>query len=61
MPGPYSPDNQRAGAFFIVEAKDADEARAVAEKHPAANLGEALGFAVEVRPCALFETYEVKR
>jgi hypothetical protein len=32
-----------------------EEAKQVASKHPAANFGEELGFAVEVRPC---ETYQ---
>ena len=61
MPGPYIADTQQAGAFFIVDARDADEAREVAAKHPAANFGEELGFAVEVHPCALYETHEVKK
>jgi hypothetical protein len=54
-PGAYTDSTCQAGAFFIVEAKDVEEAREVASKHAAANFGEALGFAVEVRPC---ETYE---
>jgi hypothetical protein len=37
------------------EAKDMEEAKAVAAKHPAANFGEELGFAVEVRPCEMYE------
>lgn len=61
LPGPYAQGTRQAGAFFIVDAHDADEAREVAAKHPAANFGEQLGFAVEVRPCALYETYEVKK
>jgi hypothetical protein len=54
-PGAYTDDTRQAGAFFIVEAKDMEEAKQVASKHPAANFGEELGFAVEVRPC---ETYQ---
>lgn len=53
--GPLSSAAQQAGAFFIVEADDMDEASAVAAKHAAANYGEQLGFAVEVRPCEMFE------
>ena len=53
--GPYSESTRQAGAFFIVEAKDMEEARQVASKHPAANFGEQLGFAVEVRPCERYE------
>jgi hypothetical protein len=53
--GPLSRAAQQAGAFFIVEADDIDEATAVASNHAAANYGEHLGFAVEVRPCDSFE------
>ena len=55
--GPYTAATKQAGAFFIVEARDMEEAKEVAAKHPAANFGENLGFAVEVRPCELYEEY----
>ena len=55
--GPYSPGNQQAGAFFVVEADTTEEAQGVASKHAAANFGEHLGFAVEVRACEMYETY----
>jgi hypothetical protein len=55
IPGPYTSGTKQAGAFFIVEAKDMEEARQVACKHPAANFGEHLGFAVEVRPSELYQ------
>jgi hypothetical protein len=55
--GPYLKGHQQAGAFFIVEVETAKEAQQVAAKHAAANYGEHLGFAVEVRECELFETY----
>ena len=54
-PGPYTDGTRQAGAFFIVEASNMDEARQVAARHPAANFGEELGFAVEVRPCESYE------
>ena len=54
-PGPYTSSTKQAGAFFIVDARDMDEAKEVASKHPAANFGDELGFAVEVRPCELYE------
>jgi hypothetical protein len=53
--GPYTQSTKQAGAFFIVEAKDMQDAKEVAAKHPAANFGEELGFAVEVRPCEFYE------
>jgi hypothetical protein len=53
--GPHTDDSRQAGAFFIVEAKDMEEARQVASRHPAANFGEELGFAVELRPCEIYQ------
>jgi hypothetical protein len=55
-PGPYLPGQHQAGAFFLVEAASEAEALAVASRHPTANYGAELGFAVEVRPCERFET-----
>ena len=55
--GPYLKGTRQAGAFFIVEATSAEEARTVASKHAAANFGEHIGFAVEVRECELYQTY----
>ena len=48
--GPYSEAKELIGSFFIVEAADLDEAVRVASLHPAANWGEHLGWAIEVRP-----------
>jgi len=59
--GPYIKSNQQAGAFFLIEAESAEEARRVASKHAAANYGEQLGFAVEVRACEMYETYEARK
>jgi hypothetical protein len=50
--GPYVKIDDQAGAFVIVEAENMEEAMQVAFKHPAANYGERLGFAVEIRPMA---------
>ncbi len=55
--GPYIKSNQQAGAFFIIEAQTAEEAEQVVSKHAAANFGEHLGFAVELRACEMYETY----
>ena len=57
FPGPYIKSNHQAGAFFIITAASPEEARQVASKHAAANFGEHLGFAVEVRACEMYETY----
>lgn len=55
--GSYIQGSRQAGAFFIVKADTADEAKHVASKHAAANFGKHLGFAVEVRACDTYETY----
>jgi hypothetical protein len=43
------------GAFFIVDAKNMDEAVEIASKHPAANLGAHVGWGIDVRACEFFE------
>jgi hypothetical protein len=55
--GPFAETKEQVGGFFIIEAADLDEAVRVASKHPAANLGEQVGWAIEVRP---IEAYEPK-
>jgi len=53
--GPYTETKEQVGGFFIIEARDLNEAILVASKHPAALLGEHVGWAVEVRPIEFFE------
>jgi hypothetical protein len=53
--GPLLDAAQLAGAFIIVEADNIDEATTVASKHAAANYGEHVGMAVEVRACESFD------
>ena len=48
--GPYSEAKEVVGSIFLVEADGLDEAVRIASLHPAANWGEHLGFAIEVRP-----------
>jgi hypothetical protein len=48
--GPYAETKEQLGSFFIIEAESLEEATAEASKHPAANLGEQLGWGIEVRP-----------
>jgi len=61
MQGPYIKGSRQAGAFFVIETETDEEAQQAASKHAAANYGEHLGFAVEVRSCEMFETYEAKK
>jgi hypothetical protein len=53
--GPFAETREQVGAFFIIEARDLNEAIRVASQHPAAHLGERLGWGVEVRPIDAFE------
>ncbi len=53
--GPFTETKEQVGGVFIVEARDLNEAILVASKHPAAHVGEQLGWGIEVRPIAVFE------
>jgi len=48
--GPYAETREQLGSYFLIEARDLDEAIQVAAKHPAARLNEHLGWGVEIRP-----------
>jgi hypothetical protein len=48
--GPYAEAKEIIGSFFLIEANDIAEAIAVAAKHPAARMGEAIGWGIELRP-----------
>jgi hypothetical protein len=54
--GPYVETKELAGGFFIIEARDLNEAIRVASMHPAAHLGERVGWGIEIRPIERFET-----
>jgi len=53
--GPYAETHEQLGAIFIIEASDLNDAIRVAGKHPAAHLGEQLGWGIEIRPVEFFE------
>ncbi len=48
--GPFAEAKELVGGFFMIEAEDMDAAVAIASKHPAAHLGEQIGWGIEVRP-----------
>jgi len=48
--GPYVETKEQLGSFFLIEAADMQEAIKLASMHPAANLGENLGWGIEIRP-----------
>jgi hypothetical protein len=50
--GPFIESREQVGGVIIIEARDLNEAVRIASLHPAAHLGETLGFGIEVRPFA---------
>ena len=48
--GPYVESKEQVGSFLIIEASDLNDAVRIASRHPAARVGEELGWAMEVRP-----------
>lgn len=53
--GPFAETKEQVGGFFIIEAQNLDEAMRIASAHPAAHLGEHVGWGIEVRPIEMFE------
>ena len=53
--GPFAETKEQVGGFFILEARDLNEAIQAASKHPAARAGEMMGCALEIRPIEFFE------
>ena len=48
--GPFAETKEQLGGYYLIEAKDADEALAIGARIPAAKYGS-----VEVRPVAVYE------
>jgi hypothetical protein len=48
--GPFAETKEQLGGYYLVEAKDADEALAIAARIPSARYGS-----IEVRPVMVFE------
>jgi hypothetical protein len=48
--GPFAETREQLGGFYVVEAKDLDEARAIAARIPSARHGS-----IEVRPIVKFD------
>lgn len=53
--GPFAETKEQVGSFFVFEARDMEEAISVASKHPAARLGEDLGWRIELRQFGEFK------
>ena len=56
--GPYVETKEQVGGLFIIEAADFEQALEIAAKHPAARVGEDLGWVVEVRPIEMWREPE---
>lgn len=52
--GPYSETKEVVGGLVVIEARDLNEAIQVATLHPAARMGEDLGWGIELRPIEEF-------
>jgi hypothetical protein len=57
--GPYVETKEQLGSFFLIEAADMEEAVKLASMHPAANLGEDMGWGIEVRPIGFCRAFEI--
>ncbi len=53
--GPFTETKEQVGGFFIIEARDLDEAVRVVRNTAPARLGEHLGWGVDVRPMEWWE------
>lgn len=52
--GPYTESKEVVGGLFIIEADSHDEALRLASMHPAAQIGEEGGWAVELIPLEFY-------
>lgn len=50
--GPFAETKEQVGGQFVIEAKDLNEAIRIASLHPAAHLGEGLGWGIEIHQIA---------
>lgn len=55
LDGPFTEAKELVGGFFIIEARDMDQAIEIASLHPAAELGESMGWGIEIWPIGRFE------
>ena len=50
--GPFVETRDVVASFLVIEARDLNDAIRIASLHPAANMGEELGWGIEIRPLA---------
>jgi hypothetical protein len=53
--GPFIETKEQVGGFFVIEAVDLNDAIRIASRHPAAHLGEDLGWGIEIRTIEVFQ------
>jgi len=53
--GPFVEIKEQMGSFFVIDAPNMQEAIQIASLHPSANMGETLGFRIEVRAFGEFD------
>jgi hypothetical protein len=58
LDGPFTEAKELVGGFFIIEARDMDQAVEIASLHPAAELGEAMGWGIEIWPISRYDLIE---
>ena|SRR5687767_7571269 len=55
--GPFTEAKEVVGGFFIIEAADMDDAIRVASLHPAGQIGDQLGWGIEIWPIKRLDRY----
>jgi hypothetical protein len=50
--GPFVETRDVVASYLVIEANDLNDAIRIASLHPAANMGENLGWGIEIRPLA---------
>ncbi len=55
--GPYAETKEQVGGFFLIEAADRADAIRLASMHPAAHLGESVGWGIEIRERPYFKQF----
>jgi hypothetical protein len=58
--GPFIETKEQIGGMFMLEANSLADALIAASNHPAARLGEKVGWGIEVRPIEALEDYSAK-
>jgi hypothetical protein len=55
--GPFIDAKEQVAGFFLLEARDLNDAIRLASRHAAADIGENIGWGVEIRPVSMYEAF----